>query len=93
MSGSTIHQPFLTQTPLIVMKSKATKVRTLADGKVLAGFAGSVSDAFTLFERFEGKLKEFNDNLMRAAVELGKTWRTDKYLRQLEAVLDQASQH
>ena len=70
----------------IVMKSKATKVRELADGKVLAGFAGSVSDAFTLFDRFEGKLKEFN-NLMRAAVELGKEWRTDKYLRQLEAQL------
>ena len=71
----------------IVMKAKATKVRKLADGKVLAGFAGSVSDAFTLFERFEGKLKEFNSNLMRAAVELGKDWRTDKYLRQLEAHL------
>ncbi len=70
----------------IVMKGKATKVRRLADGKVLAGFAGSVSDAFTLFERFEGKLKEFN-NLMRAAVELGKEWRTDKFLRQLEAHL------
>ena len=71
----------------IIMKSKATKVRELADGKVLAGFAGSVSDAFTLFDRFEGKLKEFNDNLMCAAVELGKDWRTDKYLRQLEAHL------
>ena len=71
----------------IVMKSKAMKVRELADGKVLAGFAGSVSDAFTLFDRFEGKLKEFNGNLMRAAVELGKEWRTDKYLRQLEAHL------
>ena len=71
----------------IVMKTKATKVRELADGKVLAGFAGSVSDAFALFDRFEGKLKEFNGNLMRAAVELGKEWRTDKYLRQLEAHL------
>ncbi len=71
----------------IVMKSKASKVRKLADGKVLAGFAGSVSDAFALFERFEGKLKEFNNNLMRAAVELGKEWRTDKFLRQLEAHL------
>lgn len=70
----------------IIMKGKATKVRTLAEGKVLAGFAGSVSDAFTLFDRFEGKLKEFN-NLMRAAVELGKEWRTDKFLRQLEAHL------
>ncbi len=71
----------------IVMKSKASKVRRLAEGKVLAGFAGSVADAFTLFDRFEGKLKEFNGNLMRAAVELGKEWRTDKFLRQLEAHL------
>ncbi|MFP6581532.1 MAG: ATP-dependent protease subunit HslV [Candidatus Hydrogenedentota bacterium] len=71
----------------VVMKNTATKVRTLADGRVLAGFAGSVSDAFTLFERFEVKLSEFNNNLMRAAVELGKDWRTDKYLRQLEAHL------
>ena len=70
-----------------VMKSKATKVRRIADGKVIAGFAGAVSDAFTLFERFEGKLSEFSNNLMRAAVELGKDWRTDKYLRQLEAQL------
>lgn len=70
-----------------VMKNHATKVRRLADGQVLAGFAGSVSDAFTLFERFEGKLNEFNKNLTRAAVELGKEWRTDKYLRQLEAQL------
>ena len=71
----------------MVMKNQATKIRRLADGEVLAGFAGSVSDAFTLFERFEGKLKEFNRNLTRAAVELGKEWRTDKYLRQLEAHL------
>lgn len=71
----------------IVMKSKASKVRRLAAGNVLAGFAGAVSDAFTLFERFEAKLSEFNNNLMRAAVELGKDWRTDKYLRQLEAHL------
>lgn len=70
-----------------VMKQKATKVRRLAEGRVLAGFAGSVADAFTLFDRFEGKLSEFNNNLMRAAVELGKMWRTDKYLRQLEALL------
>lgn len=70
-----------------VMKEKATKLRRLADGRVLAGFAGSVSDAFTLFERFEGKLTQFNNNLVRAAVELGKEWRTDKYLRQLEALL------
>ncbi len=70
-----------------VMKGKATKVRRLADGRVLAGFAGSVADAFTLFERFEAKLKEFNGNLLRSAVELGKDWRTDKFLRQLEAHL------
>jgi len=70
-----------------VMKGNATKVRRLADGAVLAGFAGAVSDAFTLFERFEGKLQEYNKNLTRAAVELGKDWRTDKYLRQLNALL------
>ncbi|MBN2308874.1 MAG: ATP-dependent protease subunit HslV [Candidatus Hydrogenedentes bacterium] len=70
-----------------IMKDKAVKVRRLADGRVLAGFAGSVSDAFTLFERFEGKLKEFNKSLARAAVELGKEWRTDKYLRNLDALL------
>lgn len=70
-----------------VMKEQAKKVRRLADGKVLAGFAGAVSDAFTLFDRFEGKLKEFNNSLVRAAVELGKEWRTDKYLRNLEALL------
>ena len=70
-----------------VVKEKATKVRRLADGRVLAGFAGTVSDAFTLFERFEGKLSQFNNNLVRAAVEMGKEWRTDKYLRRLEALL------
>jgi ATP-dependent HslUV protease, peptidase subunit HslV len=70
-----------------VMKSNATKVRRLGDDQVIAGFAGAVSDAFTLFERFEGKLKEYNRNLLRAAVELGKEWRTDKYLRQLNALL------
>lgn len=70
-----------------VMKSRAKKVRRLAEGSVLAGFAGGVADAFTLFERFEAKLGEYNGNLMRAAVELGKDWRTDKYLRQLEALL------
>ena len=71
----------------IIMKEKATKIRRIADGRVLTGFAGSVSDAFALFDRFEGKLKEYSNNLMRAAVELGKDWRTDKYLRQLEAQL------
>ena len=70
-----------------VMKQKATKVRRLAEGSVLAGFAGGVADAFTLFERFEAKLSSYNNNLLRAAVELGKDWRTDKYLRQLEAML------
>lgn len=70
-----------------VMKQKATKIRSLADGTVLAGFAGSVADAFALFERFEAKLSEFNNHLMRAAVELAKDWRTDKYLRQLQAHL------
>lgn len=70
-----------------VMKGNATKVRRLAEGTVLAGFAGAVSDAFTLFERFEGKLQEYNKNLTRAAVELGKDWRTDKFLRQLNALL------
>ena len=71
----------------IVMKESATKIRKLADGRVLAGFSGSVSDAFALFERFEAKLSEHNKNIVRAAVELGKLWRTDKYLRNLEALL------
>lgn len=70
-----------------VMKANATKVRQLADGVVVAGFAGAVADAFTLFDRFENKLKEYNKNLTRAAVELAKEWRTDKYLRQLDALL------
>lgn len=70
-----------------VMKSHARKVRTMNEGKVLAGFAGSTADAFTLFEKFEGKLKEHGGNLMRAAVELAKDWRTDRILRRLEALL------
>ncbi|HOJ67809.1 MAG TPA: ATP-dependent protease subunit HslV [Candidatus Hydrogenedentes bacterium] len=70
-----------------IMKGNAVKVRRLADGAVLAGFAGAVADAFALFDRFEGKLKEYQKNLLRAAVELGKEWRTDKYLRQLNALL------
>ena len=70
-----------------IMKGNAIKLRRLADDAVLAGFAGAVADAFTLFERFEGKLQEYNKNLVRAAVELGKEWRTDKYLRQLNALL------
>lgn len=71
----------------IVMKHTAKKVRKLFRGKVLAGFAGSVADAFTLSEMFEGKLEEYNGNLQRAAVELAKQWRSDKVLRKLEAML------
>jgi ATP-dependent HslUV protease, peptidase subunit HslV len=69
-----------------VMKGNARKVRRLYDGKVLAGFAGGTADAFTLFERFEGKLTKFG-NLTRAAIELAKDWRSDRYLRRLEALL------
>ncbi|MFA1818579.1 ATP-dependent protease subunit HslV [Virgibacillus oceani] len=71
----------------VVMKHKAKKVRTLFKGQVLAGIAGSVADAFTLFEKFEGKLETYNGNLARAAVELAKEWRSDKVLRKLEAML------
>lgn len=71
----------------VVMKHTAKKVRKLFNGKVIAGFAGSVADAFTLFEMYEGKLEEFNGNLQRAAVELAKQWRSDKVLRTLEAML------
>src|SRR5690625_1848436 len=71
----------------VIMKHKAKKVRRLFQGKVLAGFAGSVADAFTLFEKFEGKLETYDGNLMRAAVELAKEWRSDKVLRQLQAML------
>jgi ATP-dependent HslUV protease, peptidase subunit HslV len=71
----------------VVMKHTAKKVRKLFNGKVLAGFAGSVADAFTLFDLFEGKLEEYNGNLQRAAVELAKLWRSDKVLRKLEAML------
>lgn len=71
----------------VVMKHTARKVRRLFNGKVLAGFAGSVADAFTLFEMFEGKLEEYDGNLQRAAVELAKQWRSDKVLRRLEAML------
>ena len=71
-----------------VMNPNARKVRTLgADGKVIAGFAGATADAFTLFERLEAKLERHNSQLMRAAVELAKDWRTDKYLRNLEAMM------
>jgi len=71
----------------VVMKHTARKVRKLFNGKVIAGFAGSVADAFTLFEMFESKLEEFNGNLQRSAVELAKLWRSDKVLRKLEAML------
>lgn len=71
----------------MVMKHKAKKVRRLYRGKVIAGFAGSVADAFTLFEKFEGKLEEHHGNLQRAAVELAKDWRQDRVLRRLEAMM------
>jgi len=70
-----------------VMKNNARKVRRLNDGKVLCGFAGATADAFTLFDRFEGKLKEYSGDLLRAAVELAKDWRMDRNLRRLEALL------
>ena len=71
----------------VVMKHTAKKVRRLFNDQVAAGFAGSVADAFTLFEKFEANLHEYNGNLQRAAVELAKEWRGDKMLRQLEAML------
>ena len=70
-----------------IMKHGAQKVRRLYNGKVVAGFAGSVADAFTLFEKFENKLQEYQGNLQRSAVELVKEWRTDRMLRNLEALL------
>jgi ATP-dependent HslUV protease subunit HslV len=70
-----------------VVKATARKIRRLADGKILAGFAGSAADGITLFEKFESRLKEFGGNLARAAVELAKDWRTDRVLRRLEALL------
>ncbi len=71
----------------IVIKASARKVRTLYDGRILAGFAGGTADAFTLFERFEAKLDKHQGNLLRSAVELAKDWRTDRMLRRLEAML------
>ncbi|HHZ16612.1 MAG TPA: ATP-dependent protease subunit HslV [Peptococcaceae bacterium] len=71
----------------IIMKHHSKKVRRLYHGKVIAGFAGSVADAFSLFEKFEKKLEEYHGNLTKAAVELAKHWRTDKALRNLEAML------
>ncbi|MDB4947575.1 MAG: ATP-dependent protease subunit HslV [Gemmatimonadetes bacterium] len=75
-----------------VAKSSATKVRKIRDGKILAGFAGSVADAFSLFDKFEEKLERYPGNLSRAAVELAKDWRSDRYLRRLEALLAVADQ-
>lgn len=71
----------------VVAKASARKVRRLYHGKILAGFAGGTADAFTLFERFEGKLEKHQGHLMRSAVELAKDWRTDRILRRLEAML------
>jgi ATP-dependent HslUV protease subunit HslV len=70
-----------------VIKSSAKKIRKLFDGKVIAGFAGATADAFTLFEKFEEKLKRFKGNLTKSAVELAKDWRSDKILRRLEAMI------
>jgi len=70
-----------------VMKHNAMKIRKIANGKVLCGFAGATADAFTLMERFEEKLEQYRGNVSRAAVELAKDWRQDKYLRKLEAML------
>ena len=71
----------------VVMKNTARKVRRLYHGKVIAGFAGSVADAFALFDKFEGKLSDCNGNLVRAAVEFAKEWRRDRVLQKLEALL------
>ena len=71
----------------IVIKASARKVRRLYQDRILAGFAGATADAFTLFERFEGKLEKHQGNLLRSAVELAKDWRTDRILRRLEAML------
>jgi ATP-dependent HslUV protease, peptidase subunit HslV len=71
----------------IIVKSNARKLRRLGDGKVIAGFAGATADAFALFERLEAKLEQHPDQLARACVELAKDWRTDRYLRRLEAMM------
>ena len=75
-----------------VVKARATKVRKMVDGRILAGFAGGVADALALFERFEGQLERHPKNLTRAAVELAKEWRSDRMLRRLEALLAVADQ-
>jgi ATP-dependent HslUV protease subunit HslV len=74
-----------------VAKSNVKKIRKLADGRVIAGFAGSTADAFTLLERFEEKLSAYGNNMKRAAIELAKDWRTDRYLRKLESMIIAAS--
>src|SRR6478736_6410232 len=74
-----------------VAKSNVKKIRKLADGKIIAGFAGSTADAFTLIERFEAKLSSYGNNMKRAAIELAKDWRTDRYLRKLESMIIAAS--
>ena len=76
-----------------IMKHRAKKVRKIYKDRIIAGFAGATADALNLYERFEGKLEQFNGNLTRSAVELAKDWRTDKYLRRLEAVLVAADSH
>lgn len=76
-----------------VIKSHARKVRRLAEGRVLVGFAGATADAFTLFERLEAKLEMYPNQLARACVELAKDWRTDRYLRRLEAMMAVTDQH
>src|SRR5205809_2805907 len=76
-----------------IVKSNAKKVRRLTGGSVIAGFAGTTADAITLFERLEGKLEQFSGQLTRACVELAKDWRTDRYLRRLEAMMAVADRH
>ena len=76
-----------------VVKESARQVRTVADGSILVGFAGGTADAFTLFDRFEGKVKEFGGDLTRACVELARDWRSDRILRRLEALLLAADRH
>jgi len=76
-----------------IVKSNARKVRRLGDGSVIAGFAGATADAMTLFERLEAKLEQYQGQLTRAAVELAKDWRTDRYLRRLEAMMAVADRH
>lgn len=75
-----------------IVKGNARKVRRISQGKVIAGFAGATADAFTLFERLEGKLEQYRGQLLRACVELTKDWRTDRYLRRLEAMMLVADQ-